>query len=287
MQAYKGSPISKGQFQFDLWRDFPTVVDPMAKAKSPHRKHEDVEEEVDETEKRRGRPKKQVDTNSPHSGRWDWEKLRKEIKKHGVRNSLVTALMPTASTSQIMGSIAEAFEPITNNCYTRRVKAGEFILLNTYLANDLIKLGLWNSDMRNVLLDSRGSVQDIKWIPQKLKDVYKTVWEIKQSVLITHSITRGIYVDQSQSLNLYFAGGDYDLITKAHFFGWAGGLKTGSYYIRTLPAANAASFSKEDKDDEHAEKDPSPQASPTTRVSPPKRSPLKTKDDEDCEMCGS
>ena len=127
--TYKGSPISKGQFQFDLWKEFPTV------------------------------PVKKEATS--HSGRWDWEKLRKDIKKHGVRNSLVTALMPTASTSQIMGSVAEAFEPVTNNCFTRKVKAGEFILLNSYMANELIKLGLWKDDMRNILLNSRGSIQNL------------------------------------------------------------------------------------------------------------------------------
>ena len=255
--TYKGSPISKGQFQFDLWKEFPTTP------------------EV---------PSKVVPT--VHSGRWDWEKLRKDIKKHGVRNSLVTAYMPTASTSQIMGSVAEAFEPVTNNCFTRKVKAGEFILLNHYMANELIKLGLWKEDMRNILLDSRGSIQNIEGIPARIKEIYKTVWEIKQSILIKHSITRGIYVDQSQSLNLYFASGDAELITKAHFYGWSGGLKTGSYYIRTKPAADAASFTKEEKEE--------PISSPTsTKSSPTKRSPLKTKDTDsggvgppECDGCG-
>ncbi len=216
--SYKGSPISKGQFQFDLWKEFPTSKDV-----------------------------KQIDIC--HSGRHDWDKLKKNIKKHGVRNSLVTALMPTASTSQIMGSASESFEPITSNCYTRRTNAGEFIILNNYLANDLIKNGLWKGDMRNKFLESRGSVQNMEDIPQKIKDVYKTVWEIKQKVLIDHSIYRAVYVDQSQSLNLYFKVGSYDLITKAHFYAWSNGLKTGSYYIRTQSAVNGVSFTKKDAEE--------------------------------------
>jgi len=216
--TFKGSPMSKGQFQFDLWKEFPTDKEHL--------------------------------TEINHSGRYDWDKLRREIKKHGVRNSLVTALMPTASTSQIMGSASEAFEPITSNCYTRRVKAGEFLVINPYMASDLIKAGIWNEEMRQKLLSTRGSLQDIPEIPQKIKDVYKTVWELQQKVLIDHSIARAPYVDQSQSLNLYFEDGNPDKITKSHFYGWKKGLKTGSYYIRTKPAVNATSFTKEEKIDE-------------------------------------
>jgi ribonucleoside-diphosphate reductase alpha chain len=226
--TFKGSPISKGHFQFDLWKEFPTVKD-------------QIPEII-------------------HSGRYNWEKLRKDIKKHGVRNSLVTALMPTASTSQIMGSAAESFEPITSNCFTRRVKAGEFMIINPYMSNELIKRGLWNDEMRNKLLSTRGSIQEIKEIPQDLKNVYKTVWDLKQKVLIDHSVARAPYVDQSQSLNLYFAVGDYVSITKAHFYGWSKGLKTGSYYIRTKPAINAASFTLNDEV-EKIEKSPSKKSS--------------------------
>lgn len=212
--TFKGSPISKGQFQFDLWKEFPTSKD------NP--------------------------TDIIHSGRYDWEKLRRDIKKHGVRNSLVTALMPTATTSQIMGSASESFEPITSNCYTRRVKAGEFMLINPYMANDLIKEGLWNEEMRQKLIDSRGSIQSLEEIPKKLRDIYKTVWELPQKSLVDHSLARAPYVDQSQSLNLYFPDGDAKKITNAHFYGWKRGLKTGSYYIRSKPAANSASFTLED-----------------------------------------
>jgi ribonucleoside-diphosphate reductase alpha chain len=243
--TFKGSPISKGQFQFDLWKEFPT--------------------------------NKEHPTEIILSGRHDWDKLRKDIKKHGVRNSLVTALMPTATTSQIMGSASESFEPITSNCYTRRVKAGEFLVINPYMAADLIKAGLWNEDMRQKLLNSRGSIQSFDEIPQKLKNIYKTVWEIQQKVLIDHSVARGPFIDQSQSLNLYFADGNPDKITKAHFYGWSKGLKTGSYYIRTKPAINAASFTNETKDsrEEHVQ------------TSPTKRPPVDTINEESCTSCGS
>lgn len=218
--SFKGSPISKGHFQFDLWNEF----------------------QIDKTKK----------SVVQLSGRWDWDKLRKDIKKHGVRNSLVTALMPTASTSHIMGSASEAFEPITSNCYTRKIKAGEYIVLNKYMAEALIKRGLWTSNTRNMLLEGRGSIQSFD-IPQDLKDVYKTVWEIKQKNLINHSLARGPFVDQSQSLNLYFDTTNTDQIIGAHFYGWINGLKTGSYYIRTKPAINAASFTKEQQEEEEEE----------------------------------
>ncbi len=218
-ETFKGSPISEGYFQFDLWKKFPTDKN-------------DVPEII-------------------HSGRYDWDKLRRQIKKHGVRNSLVTALMPTASTSQIMGSASEAFEPITSNCYTRRVKAGEFMVINPYMASDLIKIGMWDENMRNKLLTTRGSIQNIDGIPLHLKNVYKTVWELKQKVLIDHSIARAPYVDQSQSLNLYFADGDPKKITGAQFYAWSKGLKTGSYYIRTKPVINSASFTLTAEEPEH------------------------------------
>jgi ribonucleotide reductase alpha subunit len=212
-ETYKGSPMSKGQFQFDLWELFPTSST------------------------------KTISVS--HSKRHDWEKLRREIKKYGVRNSLVSAWMPTASTSQIMGSVAESFEPITSNCYIRGTKAGEFIQLNQYLANDLIKEGLWKPNMKDILLETRGSIQKLEWIPDRIKNLYKTVWEIKQKILIDHSLARSPYIDQSQSLNLYFETGDFKKILYSHIYGWENGLKTGSYYIRTQPASNAASFTKE------------------------------------------
>lgn len=247
--TFKGSPISKGQFQFDLWKEFPT--------------------------------NKEQPPDIQHSGRYDWDKLRKEIKKHGVRNSLVTALMPTATTSQIMGSASESFEPITSNCYTRRVKAGEFLLINPYMAADLIKAGLWNEDMREKLLSSRGSIQNIPDIPEKLKNVYKTVWELQQKVLIDHAVARGPYVDQSQSLNLYFADGNQDKITKAHFYGWSKGLKTGSYYIRTKPANNPASFTL--TREEEAEKPEKIEKSPIKKTA----NVEAIAEQENCDSCGA
>lgn len=212
-ETFKGSPISKGQFQFDLWEAFPTSKLKVHKIN--------------------------------HSGKYDWEKLRKDIKKHGVRNSLTTAWMPTASTSQIMGSVSESFEPITSNCYVRKTKAGDFIQLNHFLANDLIKAGLWRPNMKDILLETRGSIQNLEWIPEDIKKLYKTVWETKQKSLIDHSLARAMYIDQSQSLNLYFETGDFKKIYNSHMYGWENGLKTGSYYIRTQPASNAASFTKE------------------------------------------
>lgn len=237
-ETFEGSPISQGKFQFDLWKE-----------------HSNAE--------------------IKHSGRWDWESLRENITKYGVRNSLVTALMPTASTSQIMGSTSEAFEPVTSNCYTRRTKAGEFILLNKYMAEDLISEGIWNESMRSNLLQTRGSLQPLN-VPQKYKDIYKTVWELKQKNLIDHSLARGVYVDQSQSLNLYYEESSKlpplrDRIAAGHFYGWRNGLKTGCYYTRSKPAVNSISFTV-DHDDE----------SETHEVQE-----IHEVDDDDCSMCGA
>lgn len=212
-ESFKDSPFSKGVFQFDMWKEFSGV---------------DLENKL--------------------SGRWDWETLRKDVKKHGTRNSLLTALMPTASTSQIMGSAAEAFEPITSNVYSRRTLAGEFSVINKYLTDDLLKLGLWSSKMKNKLMKNRGSVQNIKSIPQEIKDIYKTVWEIKQKVLIDLSADRGLFVDQSQSLNLFFDKPSFSKLYNAHVYGHKIGLKTGSYYIRSKPSINAESFTLNDMD---------------------------------------
>ncbi len=174
------------------------------------------------------------------SGLWDWDLLRNNIKQYGVRNSLLTALMPTASTAQIVGSV-EAFEPITSNIYTRRVLAGEFVVFNKYLSEDLIKNGLWNKQFKNKLIENKGSVQNTD-IPQELKDIYKNVWEIKQKVLIDMSADRSPFIDQSQSLNLFFEKPRYDLLSNAHIYGFKRGLKTGSYYIRSKPSSSAESF---------------------------------------------
>ena len=196
--TFKGSPLSEGKFQFDLWGVQP-------------------------------------------SDRYDWQTLRENVMRDGVANSLLIALMPTASTSQILGN-NECFEPITSNMYTRRTIAGDFIVINKYLVKDLMKLELWNVDMKNEIIANNGSVQNISSIPQNIKDLYKTVWEIKQKVLIDQSIDRGPFICQTQSLNLFFEEPNHNMLTSAFFHGWKNGLKTGSYYIRTRPKAQAQQF---------------------------------------------
>lgn len=198
-QTFKGSPLSQGKFQFDLWDKKPT------------------------------------------SGRYDWEKLRADVIEHGARNSLLLAPMPTASTSQILGN-NESFEPYTSNVYTRRVLAGEFVCMNPHLVNDLIDLGLWTSDVKNALLALNGSIQNITAIPKHIKDLYKTIWEIPQKTLLDLAITRGPYICQSQSLNVYMAEANFAKMTSMHFYAWKHGLKTGQYYLRTRPSRDAIKF---------------------------------------------
>lgn len=200
-ETYKGSPISKGKFQHNLW---------------------DVKD-------------------GALSGRWDWETLRSEVKEHGVRNSLLMAPMPTASTSQILGN-NECFEPYTSNVYTRRVLSGEFIVVNKHLLHDLIDLGLWNDDMKNALMASNGSVQHIEGVPENLKAIYKTVWEISMRDILDMAADRGIFIDQSQSLNLFMEAPNMGKLTSMHFYAWKKGLKTGMYYLRSKPASSAIKF---------------------------------------------
>ena len=198
-ETFKGSPVSKGIFQFDMWG------------------------------------------NNPDSERWDWIELKKEVKKHGVRNSLLLAPMPTASTSQILGN-NECFEPFTSNIYTRRTLSGEFIVVNKYLMNDLIRLGLWNEGMKNRLIEANGSIQDIPEIPQELKELYKTVWEISQRAVIDMAADRGAYICQSQSMNVHIQDPNFGKLTSMHFYAWKKGLKTGMYYLRTKAATDAIKF---------------------------------------------
>ena len=197
-ETFKGSPLSEGKFQFNLWNT------------------EDHE----------------------LSGRWDWASLRKEVMEHGVKNSLLLAPMPTASTAQIMGN-NEAFEPFTSNIYTRRTLSGEYVLVNKHLVKDLIAIGLWSEDIKNMIILGKGSVQHIPSIPDDIKEVYKTVWEIKQKDLIEMSADRGKFICQSQSLNLFIEGVNAAKLTAAHFHSWRLGLKTGMYYLRTKSAADA------------------------------------------------
>ncbi|ORX94709.1 ribonucleotide reductase M1 subunit [Basidiobolus meristosporus CBS 931.73] len=172
---------------------------------------------------------------------WDWDELKAKIAKHGVRNSLLVAPMPTASTSQILG-FNECFEPYTSNIYTRRVLAGEFQIVNPWLLKDLVELGLWNDSLKNRIIADSGSIQNIPSIPKELKELYKTVWEIKQKVIVDMAADRGAFIDQSQSLNIFIAEPSYPKLTSMHFYGWKKGLKTGMYYLRTRPAADAIQF---------------------------------------------
>lgn len=178
------------------------------------------------------------------SDRWDWSALKEQVKKHGVRNSLLLAPMPTASTSQIFGN-NECFEPYTSNIYTRRVLSGEFIIVNKHLLKDLLNLGLWNNSMKNKIIAANGSIQNIDEIPADIKELYKTVWEIKQRNIIDMSADRGAYICQSQSLNLFVDNATTSKLTSMHFHAWKKGLKTGMYYLRTQAATQAIQFTVE------------------------------------------
>ena len=175
------------------------------------------------------------------SSRWEWDVLKAEVIEHGVRNSLLLAPMPTASTAQILGN-NECFEPYTSNIYTRRVLSGEFIIVNKHLLKDLVKEGMWNKDMRQKIMASNGSIQNINEIPQHLKDLYKTAWEISQKAIIDLAADRGAFICQSQSLNIFMENANFGKLTSMHFYGWERGLKTGMYYLRTKAATDAIKF---------------------------------------------
>jgi len=250
--SYEGSPMSKGEFQFNMWG-------------------------VSETEL---------------SGNWDWVKLRKDVKKYGVRNSLLMAPMPTASTSQILGN-NEAFEPYTSNIYTRRVLSGEFIVVNKHLLEDLVGLGLWDNAMKEDIMRANGSIQHIEVIPQEIKDLYKTVWELSMKDIIDMSRQRGYFIDQSQSLNLFMEDADYSKLTSMHFYAWKSGLKTGMYYLRTKSAVNAIKFSLATDKKTEAPGAAAPLAAETVQDAPLTAEELKQmiiqsqNNPDDCEMCGS
>ena len=274
-ETYKGSPISNGEFQYNLWG----IKD----------------EEL--------------------SGLWDWSKLRKEVKKHGVRNSLLVAPMPTASTSQILGN-NECFEPYTSNIYTRRVLSGEFIVVNKHLLEDLVELGLWNEGLKQEIMRANGSIQNIDNIPQDIKELYKTVWELSMKDIIDMSRHRGYFIDQSQSLNLFMEGATMAKLTSMHFYAWKSGLKTGMYYLRTKSAVDAIKFTldsvkKEEpvaeeseivevdetvvnKQKQQAAKTAAKFAQETTEVKPMTAEEMKAliaqakeAEGDDCLMCGS
>ncbi len=182
--------------------------------------------------------------NVTPTNRWEWDVLKEEVKQYGVRNSLLLAPMPTASTAQILGN-NECFEPYTSNIYTRRVLSGEFIIVNKHLLKDLVREGLWNKDMRQKIIAANGSIQNINEIPQHLKELYKTAWEISQKAIIDQAADRGAYICQSQSLNIFMENANFGKLTSMHFYGWEKGLKTGMYYLRTKAATDAIKFTIE------------------------------------------
>ena len=175
------------------------------------------------------------------TNKYDWDKLMRDIQKYGVRNSLLVAPMPTASTAQILGNY-ECFEPILSNIYTRRVLSGEYMVLNDYLVEDLVHLNLWSNEMKDKIIIQDGSIQQIDTIPQVIKDKYKTVWELKQKNIIDMAIDRGKYICQSQSMNLFKESPDVSTLTSMHFYAWERGLKTGIYYLRSRPSSKAIQF---------------------------------------------
>jgi len=267
-ETYKGSPISQGEFQHNLWG----IKD----------------EEL--------------------SGRWDWKDARKKLKKSGVRNSLLVAPMPTASTSQILGN-NECFEPYTSNIYTRRVLSGEFIVVNKYLLEDLVALGVWNEDMKQELMQANGSIQNIKGIPDDIKEIYRTVWEMSMKDIIDMARHRGYFIDQSQSLNLFMEGATAAKLTSMHFYGWKSGLKTGMYYLRTKSAVDAIKFTLDNSKKAKVEKPVAEKVTSAPAAASKKNTDAKGKqivakplspeelkemldkskgnEDDDCLMCGS
>lgn len=244
--TFEGSPISKGEFQYNMWG----------------MKDEEL------------------------SGRWDWASLRKEVMEHGVRNSLLVAPMPTASTSQILGN-NEAFEPYTSNIYTRRVLSGEFIVVNKHLLHDLVERGLWNETLKQEIMRHNGSVQNIDVIPADLKELYKTVWEMSMKDIIDMSRQRGYFIDQSQSLNLFMQDANYSKLTSMHFYAWQSGLKTGMYYLRTKSAVDAIKFTL--NNDKKEETPALVAETEEINIEEYKAMLLKAQaaGPEDCEMCGS
>lgn len=236
--TFKGSPMSKGQFQFDLWGVTPST-------------------------------------------RWNWNALRAEVVEHGVRNSLLLAMMPTASTSQILGN-NECIEPYTSNMYTRRVLSGEFVLVNKHLVKDLIRRDLWNDDMRNKIIALNGSIAGIPEIPADLKELYKTVWEIKQKRILELAADRGAFIDQTQSMNVFMEEANFAKLTSMHFYAWKSGLKTGIYYLRTRPAADPIKFTL---DQQYIKMNEKPQAE--FKVEAQGDDLFCDLDDPDCVSCGA
>lgn len=241
-ESYKGSPASQGLLQYDLWG-----------------KTEEVE-----------------NSNQQHN----WRLLKRKIKQYGLRNSLLLAPMPTASTSQILGN-NECFEPFTSNLYVRRTLSGEFIVVNQYLLNDLMNLGLWDDSMKNKLMSSNGSIQSFDEIPQSIRDLYKDAYELSMKTIIDMAADRAIFIDQSQSMNLFMTNASVSKITSMHFYGWKSGLKTGMYYLRTKAAVDAIKFTVDKSSLENKLNGES--------IDPDEFKQMieQSKNGEDCLMCGS
>jgi ribonucleoside-diphosphate reductase alpha subunit len=234
-ETFAGSPMSQGIFQYDMWNTTPLTLD---------------------------------------DGTLDWEDLKARVKAHGVRNSLLMAPMPTASTSQILG-FNECIEPFTSNIYTRRTLAGEFIVINKHLMKDLEKLGIWSEMMKQQIIARNGSVQGIDQVPESIQKLYKTSWEIKQKTLIDLAVGRGAFICQSQSLNLFVADPNYAKLTSMHFYAWKQGLKTGLYYLRTRAPVMAQKFTVD------------PELQREAARSEQQRLLRKNSDEEECTMCSS
>lgn len=245
-ESYKGSPVSKGIFQYDMWNVTP-------------------------------------------SSRWDWSALKAEVKKHGVRNSLLLAPMPTASTSQILGN-NECFEPYTSNIYSRRVLSGEFVVVNKHLLRDLVEAGTWSMELKNKIVAANGSVQDIPEIPAELKEIYKTAWEIKQKTVIDMAADRGAFICQSQSMNIFMSDVNFAKLTSMHFYAWKAGLKTGMYYLRTKAAVGAVKFTIEKQADVALEPKVAMATSPAVEISKDEalsQMACSLDNPDACEACGS
>jgi ribonucleoside-diphosphate reductase alpha chain len=253
-ETFQGSPLSKGEFQFDMWGVQP-------------------------------------------SGRWDWQGLRKQVMKSGARNSLLVAPMPTASTSQILGN-NECFEPYTSNLYTRRTLSGEHIVVNKHLMRDLVRLGMWDEEMREAVMAANGSIQGIEDIPQEIRELYKTAYEISQKVIIDMAADRGAFICQSQSLNVFMESATFAKLSSMHFYSWQKGLKTGMYYLRSKAATDPIKFTLSQK---HQQKFVSNKVTTDARVSAtqneaPKMEALDAAqyqgkvcslDDPTCEACSA
>ncbi len=248
-ESYKGSPVSKGELQYDMWGVTP-------------------------------------------SDRWNWSDLKKKIKKQGVRNSLLLAPMPTASTSQILGN-NECFEPYTSNIYSRRTLSGEYIVLNKHLLKDLIGLGLWNNEMKQKLMAANGSIQNFPEIPDDLKQMYKTVWEISQKVIIDQAADRGAYICQSQSMNLFVENPNFGKLSSMHFYAWERGLKTGMYYLRSKAATDPIKFTVSQKAQQEVIKGRNGSGTQINTMNDTSSNDTDVQgavcdlDDPDCLMCGS